>query len=56
MDFMTFGEPDARNKRIYTVTIFGIPEFKSSITVIHEFFGTFKVTSMLTNIVTRKGS
>lgn len=56
MDFMTFGEPDVRNKRIYTVTIFGVPEFKSSITVIHEFFGTFKVTSMLTNRVTRKGS
>lgn len=51
MDFMEFGEPDTKNKRIYSVTIFGIPEFKSSITIVHEFFGTFKVTSMLTNTV-----
>jgi len=49
MDFMEFGDPDTRNERIYTVTIFGIPEFKSSITIVHRFFGTFKVTSMLTN-------
>jgi hypothetical protein len=49
MDFMEFGEPDTRNERIYTVTVFGIPEFKSSITIVHRFFGTFKVTSMLTN-------
>lgn len=51
MDFMEFGAPDTKNKRIYTVKIFGIPEFKSSITVVHEFFGTFRVTSMLTNVV-----
>jgi len=51
MDFLEFGDPDTQNKRIYTVKIFGIPEFKSSITVVHEFFGTFKVTSMLSNIV-----
>jgi len=50
MDFMEFGDPDTKNKRIYTVKIFGIPEFKSSITVVHEFFGTFKVTSMLSNV------
>jgi hypothetical protein len=49
MDFMEFGEPDTKNKRIYSVTIFGIPGFKSSITIVHEFFGTFKVTSMLAN-------
>ncbi len=48
MDFMEFGSPDARNKKIYTVTIFGIPKFQSSITIIHTFFGVFKVTSMLT--------
>lgn len=51
MDFMEFGEPGAKNERIYTVTIFGIPEFKSSITIVHLFFGKFKVTSMLTNLV-----
>lgn len=48
MDFMEFGDPDTKNKRIYTVTIFGVPEFKSSITMVHEFYGNFKVTSMLT--------
>jgi hypothetical protein len=47
MDFMQFGEPNTKNERIYTVTVFGIPGFKSSITIVHEFFGTFKVTSML---------
>lgn len=51
MDFMEFGDPDTRNKRIYTVKIFGISGFKSSITVVHEFFGIFKVTSLLTNKV-----
>lgn len=49
--FMEFGAPDARNDRIYTVNIFGIPGFKSSITIVHRFFGVFKVTSMLTRTV-----
>ena len=35
------------NSSVYSVRLFGLPEFKSSITVVHEFFGTFKVTSML---------
>jgi hypothetical protein len=52
MDFMEFGGPDTKNERIYTVTIFGIPEFQSSITIVHKFFGVFKVTSMLSRIVT----
>ncbi len=51
MKFMEFGTPNTKNEKIYTVKIFGIPKFQSSITVIHEFFGVFKVTSMLTNIV-----
>lgn len=51
MDFMEFGDPDTRNENIYTVTIFGIPKFQSSITIVHRFFGAFKVTSMLTRIV-----
>lgn len=48
MDFMTFGEPGTKNERIYTATIFGIPGYQSSITIVHLFFGVFKVTSMLT--------
>lgn len=51
MDFMDFGVPDLQNERIYTATIFGIPKFQSSITIVHRFFGTFKVTSMLTRVV-----
>lgn len=49
MDILEFGDPDTKNEKIYTVTIFGLPEFKSSITIVHNFFGKFKVTSMLTN-------
>ncbi|KAB0675087.1 hypothetical protein F3X87_19200 [Aeromonas caviae] len=51
MDIMEFGDPDTKNERIYTVTIFGIPKFQSSITIVHRFFGVFKVTSMLTRVV-----
>ena len=51
LDFMEFGEPDIKNERIYTVKIFGIPKYQSSITIVHTFFGVFKVTSMLTNFV-----
>lgn len=52
MAFMEFGDPDTKNERIYTVTIFGIPKFQSSITIVHRFFGVFKVTLMLTRVVT----
>ena len=51
MDFMEFGELDARNERIYAVTIFGIPQFQSSITIVHIFFGVFRVTSMLGRVI-----
>lgn len=50
LDFMEFGEPDTKNEKIYTVKIFGIPRFQSSITIVHKFFGVFKVTSMLTRL------
>ncbi|MDE1172723.1 MAG: hypothetical protein PW790_03430 [Parvibaculaceae bacterium] len=48
MKFMEFGALGTKNEKIYTVTVFGIPEFQSSITIVHMFFGVFKVTSMLT--------
>ncbi len=51
MDFMEFGKPNTNNERIYTVEVFGIPNFASSITLVHVFFGKFKVISMLTNVV-----
>lgn len=55
MDFMSFGEPGAKNESIYIVTIFGIPGYQSSITVVHVFFGVFKVTSMLTRTLSKNG-
>ncbi|WP_297794835.1 hypothetical protein [uncultured Marinobacter sp.] len=56
MALMEFGDPGAKNERIYTVKVFGIPGFGSSITVVHEFFGKFKVTSMLTHKLVMKSS
>lgn len=45
--FMQFGQPDLQNERIYTAELHGLPDFESSITIVHLFYGTFKVTSML---------
>ena len=49
MKVLNFGKPNTQNERIYTVEIFGMPNFKSSITIVHMFYGKFKVVSMLTN-------
>lgn len=56
MNSMEFGNPRAINENIYSVKVFGIPEFKSSITIVHEFFGVFKVTSILTKKLTNAGN
>lgn len=48
MTFMEFGNPVTKNERFYTVEVFGVPEFASSLTIVHLFFGKFKVISMLT--------
>lgn len=37
-----FGSVGTRNTKIYAVKMFGLPDFQTSITVIHEFFGKFK--------------
>jgi hypothetical protein len=55
MGGFAFGTPDARNQRIYTVDIFGVPRFQSSITIVHIFFGVFKVTSMLSRAASPNG-
>lgn len=47
---LDFGKPNTQNERIYSVKIFGMPIFKSSITVVHLFYGKFKVVSFLTNV------
>jgi hypothetical protein len=52
---MSFGKPDTRNERIYTCEIHGLPDFQGSITIVHKFFGNFKVTSMLTKLVSFDG-
>lgn len=48
MGVMEFGDVKAINTKIYSVKIFGISDFRSSITIVHDFFGVFRVTSMLT--------
>ena len=47
MSSLTMGTVATLNAAIYTVKLFGLPNFASSITVVHEFFGRFKVSSML---------
>jgi len=44
---MEFGKPGLHNERIYTAEVFGLPDFEGSITIVHLFFGKFKVISML---------
>ncbi|MEI7283529.1 hypothetical protein [Pectobacterium carotovorum] len=48
MGVLEFGKPNMKNEKIYTVELFGKPDFSSSITIVHVFFGKFKVISMLT--------
>lgn len=48
---LDFGQAKTLNETIYSARIFGFPNFGSSITIVHRFFGTFRVTSMLTNRV-----
>lgn len=48
IDVLDFGQVKTRNTTVYSAKIFGVPGFRSSITVTHEFFGAFHVTSMLT--------
>ncbi|MGA3116260.1 MAG: hypothetical protein ABSF90_17705 [Syntrophobacteraceae bacterium] len=49
-DILHFGDAKLYNQGAYTVKVFGITDFRSSITIVHLFFGHFKVTSMLTRI------
>ncbi len=49
-EILHFGEAKLHNEDIYTAKVFGIAGFHSSITIVHLFFGHFKVTSMLSRI------
>jgi hypothetical protein len=44
---LQFGNVKTLNASIYSAKIFGLTGFQSSITVVHEFYGVFRVTSML---------
>ncbi len=44
---LDFGKVKTLNTTIYTAKLFGLPSFASSLTVVHLFFGMFRVTSML---------
>ena len=48
---LNFGSVKTLNASIYSVRLYGLPCFQSSITVVHTFFGAFRVTSMLTRLV-----
>jgi hypothetical protein len=47
MAALNFGRINALNATVYSVKAFGVPEFLSSITIVHDFYGVFRVTSML---------
>lgn len=49
-EILHFGDAKLLNEDIYTAKIFGIAGFQSSITIVHLFFGHFKVTAMLSRI------
>jgi hypothetical protein len=44
---LNFGPVRALNTSVYSVKLFGVPGFLSSITIVHDFYGVFRVTSML---------
>jgi hypothetical protein len=44
---LNFGRVNALNTAVYAVKMFGVPGFLGSITIVHDFFGVFRVTSML---------
>jgi len=51
MAVLDFGRVRALNTSVYSVKVFGIAGFRSSITIVHDFFGVVRVTSMLTRQV-----
>jgi hypothetical protein len=50
VDILDFGQVETINETVYTARVFGVPNFGGSITVAHQFFGTFRVTSMLSRV------
>lgn len=47
LEALAFGTPDFRNQNIYISELYGFSDFRGSITIVHMFFGYFKVTTML---------
>lgn len=50
LEFLKFGNIKNSNQNVYAVCLFGLPDFQGSITIVHDFFGIFKVTSMVSKI------
>jgi hypothetical protein len=48
---LNFGRVNAQNAAVYAAKMFGVPGFRGSITIVHDFFGVFRVTSMLSKLV-----
>jgi len=47
---LTFGDVSCENESVYNVKVFGVPNFRASISVFHTFYDFFRVTSMLTRV------
>ncbi len=50
-EILNFGKLRTLNTTVYNARIFGLPNFSTSITIAHTFYGVFRVTSMLTRNV-----
>ena len=47
-EVLKFGQAGTHSKDVYEVKVFGEPNYLTSITMVHEFYESFKVTSFLT--------
>ena len=50
-----FGDAKTYSEDVYKVKVFGSPDFLTSLTLVHLFYGIFRVTSMLTRIFDGRG-
>jgi hypothetical protein len=48
---LNFGHVNELNTAVYSAKIVGLSGFRGSITIVHEFYGIFRVTSMLTRLI-----
>jgi len=51
----SFGDAKTFSEDVYKVKVIGSPDFLTSVTLVHQFYGSFRVTSMLTRIFDGRG-